>query len=75
MRVAISGDAMIDVHAALSQIAILRSGKVIEATGGLTEWERSWLLVKLLDGQESWIPCVAVAGSSEDRKRDGVAGE
>lgn len=79
VRVAISGDAVIEVHAgpdlALSRIAVLRPGDVIEITGGLTEWERSWLSVKLRDGQEGWIPRVAVAGGSEDRKRNGAASE
>jgi hypothetical protein len=79
VRVAISGDAMIDVHAgpdlSLSRIAALRPGDVIEITGGLTEWERSWLSVKLRDGQEGWIPRVAVAGGSENGKRDGAASE
>jgi hypothetical protein len=76
VRVTITGDAVIDVHAGpdmgLSKIATLRRGDVIEITGGVTEWERSWLSVKTHDGLEGWIPRVmgASASDSDDKRRN-----
>lgn len=72
VRVTVTGDAVIEVHAgpdlSLSRVGVLRRGDVIEITGGLTQWERSWLSVKLSDGREGWIPRVAVAAVADGSK-------